>query len=315
MSLRLLVVVLAVANLLLWAWGRGALHEIGWTPESPSEPARLEQQIRPEAFAVRLLEQAEPLAVDSNPDVGEDQPARAADEPELMHESESQQSPDQESLDEQDAGEVAGGERAKELEPFETGRPESESVPVQEPEPPRVDHEPASSASVIEVGKQSVQTQRHARARAEGVVCLQAGPFDLTQAQALRSAADVLPEGTWQLDRVAGRKPRWMVYLGDFGDELAMLTRRKELQAAGLDVDRAGAAFAPGLSLGRYSSLEGAERALAALQGEPLAQGARVVQERGGQASYTLRIEAEDGAWRQRVQQLPLAGRRLRPCA
>jgi hypothetical protein len=54
--LRALVVVLVLANLAFWAWSTGALEGIGMAPASERDPARLSQQIRPEA--VRVLSPA-----------------------------------------------------------------------------------------------------------------------------------------------------------------------------------------------------------------------------------------------------------------
>ncbi len=50
--LRALVAVLVLANLGFWAWTMGALEGIGLTPASEREPARLSQQVRPDAVRV-----------------------------------------------------------------------------------------------------------------------------------------------------------------------------------------------------------------------------------------------------------------------
>jgi hypothetical protein len=50
--LRALVVVLVLANLAFWAWSTGMLEGIGLAPSSERDPARLDQQIRPEAVRV-----------------------------------------------------------------------------------------------------------------------------------------------------------------------------------------------------------------------------------------------------------------------
>lgn len=51
--LRLLVLILLLANGLFYAWSQGLLQPWGWAPVQQSEPQRLTQQIRPEAM--RLL--------------------------------------------------------------------------------------------------------------------------------------------------------------------------------------------------------------------------------------------------------------------
>lgn len=149
----------------------------------------------------------------------------------------------------------------------------------------------------------------------ETSTCLQAGAFDARQAEALRRAAAQLPAGSWSLEP-AQATGRWMVYMGRFADEEALAKKRAELRALKIDYDRPGAALEPGLSLGRYSSAEGALRALAQL-GEQGVRKARVVQERGDAAGYLLRLPAVSEAQRAEVEAAlrpALAGKALRPC-
>ena len=139
--------------------------------------------------------------------------------------------------------------------------------------------------------------------------------FDARQAELLRKAATRLPAGSWSLEPVQATR-RWMVYMGPFADEDTLAKRRNELRAIGVAYDRPGAALEPGLSLGRYSSAEGALRALSQL-GAPGVRKARVVQERGDTAGFTLHLPAVDEALRARLEALQpaLAGKPLRPCA
>ena len=48
-----LALALVLANLLFWAWSHGGLRVLGWAPNEPREPQRVEEQLRPEAL--RLL--------------------------------------------------------------------------------------------------------------------------------------------------------------------------------------------------------------------------------------------------------------------
>jgi hypothetical protein len=48
--LRVLVLLLTLANAGYWAWSQGLLASYGWAPASASEPQRLQQQLRPEAL-------------------------------------------------------------------------------------------------------------------------------------------------------------------------------------------------------------------------------------------------------------------------
>ncbi len=144
--------------------------------------------------------------------------------------------------------------------------------------------------------------------------CLQAGAFDERQAEALRAAAAPLPQGSWVLEAtpVPGR---WMVYMGRFADAEAVDKKRAELRARNVAYDRPGAAFEPGLSLGRFASEEAANRELANL-GRQGVRTARVVLERPEAKAYTLRLPAVDAAVRPQLDALrpALAGKALRSC-
>jgi hypothetical protein len=144
--------------------------------------------------------------------------------------------------------------------------------------------------------------------------CLQAGVFDERQAEALRSAAAALPAGSWVLDPtpVPGR---WMVYMGRFEDLEALDKKRAELRARKVDHDRAGGTLEYGLSLGRFSSSEAAERELAILAGRGV-RTARVVQERPDAPGFTLRLPAVTDALRPQLDALrpAMAGKALRAC-
>ena len=56
--LWLIVLLLAAANALFWAWAHGYLQALGWAPERVREPERLEQQINPDALRVLPREEA-----------------------------------------------------------------------------------------------------------------------------------------------------------------------------------------------------------------------------------------------------------------
>ena len=147
-------------------------------------------------------------------------------------------------------------------------------------------------------------------------ICLQAGSFDTAQADAWRKAAAALPEGSWVLDR-ATLPGRWMVYMGRFADADALAKKRNELRARDVPYDRPGAALEPGLSLGRFSTEEAAQRALTALANQGV-RSARVVQERAESSIFMLRLPAVDATLREQLTgplRPALAGRSLQPCS
>lgn len=145
--------------------------------------------------------------------------------------------------------------------------------------------------------------------------CLQAGVFDEEQADALRLAAAALPQGSWSLQRttIAGR---WMVYMGRFADGDALAKKRVELREIGVPFDRPNnPSLEPGLSLGRFSTDEAAQRGLSNLAAKGV-RTARVVQERADAPGFMLRLPAVDDALRGQLDALrpALAGKTLRPC-
>ena len=145
--------------------------------------------------------------------------------------------------------------------------------------------------------------------------CLQAGVFDERQAEALRATLAPLPQGSWQLDPtpIPGR---WMVYMGRFDDLETMDRKRAELRARKVDHDRAGGTLEYGLSLGRFSSKEAAERELTNLANKGV-RTARVLQERPGATGFTLRLPAVTDALRPQLEPLrtAMAGKTLRACS
>lgn len=50
--LRLLVLILLLANGLYFAWSQGYLRDYGWEPAQQSEPQRLDQQVKPQALRI-----------------------------------------------------------------------------------------------------------------------------------------------------------------------------------------------------------------------------------------------------------------------
>lgn len=145
--------------------------------------------------------------------------------------------------------------------------------------------------------------------------CLQAGVFDERQAEALRATLALLPQGSWQLDPtpIPGR---WMVYMGRFDDLETMDRKRAELRARKVDHDRAGGTLEYGLSLGRFSSKEAAERELTNLANKGV-RTARVLQERPDATGFTLRLPAVTDALRPQLEPLrtAMAGKTLRACS
>lgn len=146
--------------------------------------------------------------------------------------------------------------------------------------------------------------------------CLQAGVFDDKQAAALRTAAAALPPGSWSLEPtpISGR---WMIYMGRFDDQDTLDKKRAELRARKVDFDRAGGTLEPGLSLGRFSTEEAAQRGLTALNAQGV-RTARVIQERQAATGFILKLPAVTDTQRQRwlaTLRPAMAGKTLGSCS
>ena len=155
-----------------------------------------------------------------------------------------------------------------------------------------------------------------AAAPADAGECLQAGIFDEKQATALRTAAASLPHGSWTLEPtpITGR---WMIYMGRFDDQDTLDKKRAELRARKVDFDRAGGTLELGLSLGRFSTEEAAQRGLTALNAQGV-RTARVVLERQAATGFILKLPAVTDAQRQQwlaTLRPAMAGKTLGSCS
>jgi hypothetical protein len=60
--LRLLIVLLLLANGAYFAWSQGALAGLGLAPDNPAEPQRIQQQHKPELLRVQPVAQPAELS-------------------------------------------------------------------------------------------------------------------------------------------------------------------------------------------------------------------------------------------------------------
>ena len=155
-----------------------------------------------------------------------------------------------------------------------------------------------------------------AAAPADAGECLQAGIFDEKQATALRTAAASLPQGSWTLEPtpITGR---WMIYMGRFDDQETLDKKRAELRARKVDFDRAGGTLELGLSLGRFSTEEAAQRGLTTLNAQGV-RTARVILERQAAPGFVLKLPAVTDAQRQQwlaTLRPAMAGKTLGSCS
>lgn len=146
--------------------------------------------------------------------------------------------------------------------------------------------------------------------------CLQAGLFSPEQSTALRTGLESsLPIGSWTLESSV-EPGRWIVYMGKYNSEDALVKKRAELRGLGVSFEAlVNPALAPGLSLGHYTSQAEAERELAKAATRGV-RTAKVVQERPEARGQLLKLPAADAAIKAKLEALKpqLAGNPLQAC-
>ena len=146
--------------------------------------------------------------------------------------------------------------------------------------------------------------------------CLQAGLFDVPQAEVLRGKLlSSLPVGAWLLEP-AVEPARWIVYMGPYPSAQALARKRSELASLNLRFEPlTNSALEYGVSLGLHQTQAAANAQLANLTRRGV-RTARVVQERAEVRGTVLKIPAADDAVKARLEAFEpaLAGKPLRPC-
>ena len=204
--------------------------------------------------------------------------------------------------------------QAPAVEPAKTSEPEApavdDSAPPAAPES-KSDGKPEAATVAARETKDAKDTKDAKTAIKEPEACYQANGIEEAQADSIRRALAGKSKSDWEL--VASHQGgRWMVYMGKFPDAEFMDRKRGELRLMNIDFDRAGGSFEPGLSLGRFSTEEAAQRQLATFARQGV-RTARVVQERPDVTTYALRLPKATPSMRNEV--AALAGKNLVPKA
>ena len=194
---------------------------------------------------------------------------------------------------------------AQQAEPVADAKPEAKPETKPEEKSPEKPEAPVTTAA------QDSKDTNEAKEVKEPEGCYQASGIEEKQADTIRRALAGKPAKDWDL--VASHKEgRWMVYMGKFPDTEFLDRKRGELRLMNIDFDRAGGNLEPGLSLGRFSSEEAAQRQLASFVRQGV-RTARVVQERPEITTYALRLPKATVSFKNEV--VTLAGKNLLPKA
>ena len=190
-------------------------------------------------------------------------------------------------------------------------------APVQQSEPHRMAQQIRPEAVKLLTPAEYKKVQALVQADLEPKQCLQAGPFDTPQVNALDQALAVaFPSGSWQFESVVVPE-HWIIYMGKFANAEALEKKRGELAVLKLVPQPLNnPTLEIGLSLGRFDTQAAATAELAKLSLRGI-RTARVVQERAaGNATY-LKLPAITEAMKLRLNELkpPLAGQTLKACS
>ena len=310
--LRWLVLVLLLANAGYLAWSQQWLAGLGLAPATEAEPERLQRQIAPEALRILPGQGGPKNRVAGNPSGTGKEPAGASASASAAANAAASAAAAEAVAVAAPASASAGASPAAEPPAGHAAASPAPGLAAALPATPQPAVVVSAAGAPADSGRTTVPVA------AERGECLQAGPFDTAEATAWRRAASVLPQGSWSLERRT-TPGRWMVYLGKFADADALGKKRAELRARNVSYDRAGvAALEPGLSLGRFSTEEAADRALAMLERKngDAVRTARVVVDRPEVVSFQLRLPLVDSALRAQLAPLrpALAGNALQSC-
>ena len=258
--LRLLILLLLLANATYLAWSQHWLADLGaWAaPARQHEPARAAQQIKPEL--VTLLDSAPPPAT----------PDKAAPTPSLAAATQEPAAPEPTTAAAAPAPAAAPATAPSE-ESATSPAPATPSAPPPAPPEPTV--------PVVAVATANATTR-----------CMQAGPFDDDQSTVLSATlARTLPKDSWEME-TSVQRGRWIVYSGKLADNDALEARKAELKQMKVAFREVNSKeLQPGLVLGTFSAEASAQQGLKDVARAGV-KGAKVLEVRPDVSSHRLRL-------------------------
>lgn len=275
--LRLLALLLLLANLLYFGWTLGWLDAVvGIRASGDREPARLARQLRPEL--VRLIE-----------------PAASAAAAETAASTAASASVS-DTVD--GAASAASAAATTAAASMPASAPASAPATTAAPAPAAPASAAASAASAVAAAASATASQ-----------CLEAGPLQAGQLAALQAALKpVMPDGGWTERNVAG-SGEFLIYMGPYPDAGWIERKKEELSRirGGLpyQVVESPPELARGISLGRFASQADAQARLDQYKTRGI-RTARVVRAGDGPQRSYLRVGAADAPLAARLATLKL---------
>ena len=195
-------------------------------------------------------------------------------------------------------------------------------APVTQTEPQRMAQQIKPEALRILTAPETTQLEGGtpptlAAAQASATECLQVGVFNEEQTVVLRERLiSTLPPGSWVIES-ALVPARWLVYMGKYSSNVAVLKKRSQLRSLGVSFEPLNnASLEPGLSLGNFKTQPEAEVELARIVKKGV-KTAKVIQDRVEQRGQRLKLAAVDATLRSQLDAIKpqLAGKVLQTCS
>lgn len=172
-------------------------------------------------------------------------------------------------------------------------------------------------APLLDSATPRAQGQANANNMASAIECLQVGMFNEEQTVVLRDKlVSALPQNSWVIES-ALIPARWLVYMGKYSSDEAVLKKKSELRGLGVSFEALNnTALEPGLSLGSFKTQPEAEAELARITKKGV-KTAKAMQERAEQRGQRLRLPVVDAALRSQLEAIKpqLAGKAWVACS
>ena len=198
-------------------------------------------------------------------------------------------------------------------------------APATQAEPQRMDQQikpealrilNTQEAARAESAAPLAQVLANASSSASTTECLQVGMFNEEQTMVLRDKlVSTLPQNSWVIES-ALVPARWLVYMGKYNSDEAVVKKRSELRGLGVSFEALNnSALEPGLSLGNFKTEPEAQAELERIAKKGV-KTAKVMQERAEQRGQRLRLPAVDTALRSQLDAIKpqLAGKAFVVC-
>jgi hypothetical protein len=201
--------------------------------------------------------------------------------------------------------------------------PESQQEPERlqrQIEPGSIKLYSAQEAANLEAELAATKAKQSAETATPNAVCLQSSPLTTAQLNLIKdsklSPLTGWPTDAWQLQTV-DTPERWMIYMGRFANEVALLKKEGELRKLSIEFTRmTEPPFSLGLSLGQFASQTQAIESLSALSRRGV-RTAKTMQLNPASTAQVLRLMGVNAALNEKIKAwpAPLQGIDLQTCS